>query len=313
MARCSTERRVHTVRPLPVAMVEATDYYHTLELDASAPADAVKQAYRRLALACHPDHHPGDAVAEERFKCLQSAYEVLVDPARRAAYDRTRRTPFGRSSLFDAPGRHEAGPRGVLDFFFNTEAPARGSDVEAQLQLTFDQALRGGTTDLPVHSGEAVRLVVPRGVRSGVRIRVSGRGAPAHGGLAHNGLAHGGLAHGGAGPGGTPGDLYVTLRVDASPRFRREGDHLHLVETVSALEAILGTARSITNAYGQTIRVAIPAGTQPGERLRLRGQGVATDKRTGDLFVEVSVTVPRALSDAQRAELERAARAAGLL
>ena len=226
------------------------------------------------------------------------------DPARRAAYDRTRRTPFGRSSLFDAPGRHEAGPRGVLDFFFNTEAPARGSDVEAQLQLTFDQALRGGTTDLPVHSGEAVRLVVPRGVRSGVRIRVSGRGAPAHGGLAHGGpahggLAHGGLAHGGAGPGGTPGDLYVTLRVDASPRFRREGDHLHLVETVSALEAILGTARSITNAYGQTIRV--------------RGQGVATDKRTGDLFVEVSVTVPRALSDAQRAELERAARAAGLL
>ena len=284
---------------LDVAMFEATDCYHTLGIDASASAETIKQAYRRLALTCHPDHHPGDAVAEERFKRLQSAYEVLADPTRRAAYDQSRRSPFGRSSVFDgtslpdSPAHARAGRRDVLEFFFNTEAPARGADVEAQLQITFDQALRGGTTDLPVHGGEPVRLVVPRGVRSGVKIRVSGRGAPADG--------------------GRPGDLYVTLRVDASPRFRREGDHLHLVETVSALEAILGTARAITNAYGQTIRVAIPAGTQPGERLRLRGQGVVTDKHSGDLFVEVHVTVPRSLTDEQRGELERAAQRAGLL
>ena len=282
-------------------MFEATDYYQTLEIDESAPADAVKHAYRRLARACHPDHHPGDPVAEERFKSLQSAYEVLVDPTRRAAYDRSRHSPFGRGSLFDSVSRPDARgfapTRGsdVFSFFFNDEArePARGADVEAQLQLTFDQALRGGTTDLPVPGGEPVRLVIPRGVRSGVKIRVSGRGRPA--------------------TGGPLGDLYVTLRVDTSPRFRREGDHLHIIETVSAIEAILGTSRSITNPYGQTIKVAIPAGTQPGERLRLRGQGVATDKRTGDLFVEVVVMVPRELSDAQRAELERAAQAIGLL
>ncbi len=285
-------------------MFEATDYYHTLEIDESASAEAVKHAYRRLALAYHPDRNAGDPVAEERFKSIQSAYEVLVDATRRAAYDRSRHSPFGRGGLFDSAGHRASGGSppapaasrsDVFSFFFNDDArtAARGADVEAQLQLTFDQALRGGTTDLPVHSGEPVRLMIPRGVRTGVKIRVSGRGRRADG--------------------GTPGDLFVTLRVDPSPRFRREGDHLHIVETVSALEAILGTARSITNAYGQTIRVAIPAGTQPGERLRLRGQGVVTDKRIGDLFVEVNVMVPRELTDAQRAELERAAQAAGLL
>ena len=291
--------------PTGHSMLETTDYYETLGIDPHAPAEVIKQAYRRLALAYHPDRNAGDASAEELFKAVQSAYEVLVDATRRAAYDRSRRGPFGSGSLFDrAAAPRPSTPGGahadVFSFFFNDDAhahaPARGADVEAQLQLTFDQALRGGTTEFPLTTGEALRLVVPRGVRTGVKIRVSGRGkaAPALGG-------------------GTPGDLFVTLRVDASPRFRREGDHLHIIETVSAIEAILGTARSITNAYGQTIKVSIPAGTQPGERLRLRGQGVATDKRTGDLFVEVNVMVPRELTDAQRATLEAAAQSAGLL
>ena len=96
-------------------------------------------------------------------------------------------------------------------------------------------------------------------------------------------------------------------------RFRREGDNLHVIETVSALEAILGTTRSITNAYGQTMKVHIPPGTQPGERLRLRGQGVETATRRGDLFVEVQVTVPRSLTDAQREALAACARDSGLI
>lgn len=277
-------------------MLEATDYYATLGVDAAAPAEAIKQAYRRLALAYHPDRNPDDARAAERFRDVQSAYDALVDAERRAAYDRDRLNPLRRATLAGDTlrGHRAASAPDVFSFFFDDErhAPARGADVETQLQLTFDQALRGGTTDLPVAADEPVRLVIPRGVRTGVKIRVAGRGRAA--------------------AGGAPGDLFVTLRVDVSPRFRREGDHLHVVETVSAIEAILGTARSITNAYGQTIRVAIPAGTQPGERLRLRGQGVVTDKRTGDLFVEVSVMVPRELTDAQRAELEATAQRIGL-
>lgn len=260
-------------------MTQDTDYYLLLEVSEHASAEAVKGAYRRLARRYHPDQNRGDATAEEMFKMLQEAYAVLSDPARRQAYDRKRMDPFARLA--------SGGP-----------APLAGgavlrSDVEAQVRLTFDQALRGGTTEVRVPGSESVRLAVPMGVRSGLKVRVRGQGRD-------------------DGRGGR-GDLYVTFRVDPSSRFRREGENLHRIETISALEAIVGTTRSITNAYGQTIKVHIPPGTQPGERLRLRGQGVSTKRRAGDLFVEVQVTVPRSLTDAQREALEQAARDAGLL
>lgn len=263
-------------RPMP----QDTDYYVLLDVDASASAEAVKQAYRRVARACHPDRDPTDG-AEERFKRVQQAYAVLSDPTLRRAYDRERLDPF---SLLAGGAARPTAPPG---------ARVGHADVEAQVRLTFDQAIRGGTTEVRVPGGEAVRLGVPVGVRSGLTVRVRGRGRAA--------------------PTGERGDLYVTFRVDPSPQFRREGENLHLVQTISAIEAIVGTVRSITNAYGQTIKVHIPPGTQPGERLRLRGQGIATKRRTGDLFVEVQVTVPRSLTDAQRGALEAAAREAGLL
>jgi curved DNA-binding protein len=101
--------------------------------------------------------------------------------------------------------------------------------------------------------------------------------------------------------------------VEPSPRFRREGDNLHATETISAMEAILGTTRAITNAYGRTVKVTIPPGTQPGERLRLRGQGVETEKHKGDLYVEVQVSIPRHLTEEQRKGLEQCARKHGIL
>lgn len=257
-------------------MTQGTDYYSLLEVSERASAEAVKQAYRRLARRCHPDHNGGDDEAEERFKALQEAYAVLSDPDQRRIYDLRRLDPFARlagNASFD--GR-----------------AGRPGDVEAQVRLTFDQALRGGTTEVRVPGGETVRIGVPVGVRSGLKVRVRGRGREV---------------------GGEPGDLYVTFRVDPNSRFRREGENLHLVETISAIEAIVGTVRSITNAYGQTVKVHIPPGTQPGERLRLRGQGVATGRRTGDLFVEIQVTVPRSLTSEQREALEAAARRVGLL
>ena len=308
-------------------MAEVTDYYQTLEVDENATPDAIKKAYRKLARAYHPDRNPGDPAAEERFKGVQEAYETLSDPARRRAYDRERRygpsrgrrgdggNPFGAGGPFGgfeargargAAGFHTEGARTegfsgadgfdpLFSFFFSDDArtTAPPSDVETELKLTFDQALRGGRTEVRLPDGETVRLAIPRGVRSGLKVRVRG--------------------HGETGATGDRGDLYVTFRVAPSPRFRREGDNLHLAETVSAVEAMLGTTRQITNAYGQTVKVHIPAGTQPGERLRLRGQGVATEQKTGDLFVEIQVVVPRELTDAQREALETTAREIGLL
>jgi DnaJ-class molecular chaperone len=279
-------------------MTEATDYYVLLGVPEGAGPEVIKRAYRALAREWHPDCNPGDAAAEERFKQVQAAYQVLSDPGLRRAYDRARRRQAWAQDVHVRAG-HASPFRGAdgLDplaaFFFGDDGPAVSLDVETQVRLTFDQALRGGRTEIQSGAGGPVPLTIPQGVRSGLKVRLPDRGR--------------------AGPDGRRGDLYVTFRVDPSPRFRREGDNLHVVETVSALEAIVGTTRQITNAYGQTVKVHIPPGTQPGERLRLRGQGVATRKRTGDLFVEVHVTVPRQLSDAQRRALEQTARSLGLL
>ena len=274
-------------------MAEVTDYYLALGVADQATADEIKRAYRTVARSCHPDWHPGDAQAEERFKGVQRAYYVLSSPERRHAYDLSRQSVSAGSAQL-AGGALDGFDPLVSLFFGDQRTPAaRGTDTESHLRLTFDQALRGGRTEIRLPDGETVPLVVPKGVRSGLKVRVRERGR--------------------RGPTGQRGDLYVTFRVDPTSQFRREGDNLHLVETVSAFEAVLGTTRSITNAYGQTVKVQIPPGTQPGERLRLRGQGVETETRRGDLFVEVRVTVPRSLSDDQRARLAEAAREAGLL
>lgn len=275
-------------------MPEATDYYRVLGVPETADAVAIKHAYRDLAHRHHPDRNGG--AAADAFVAVQEAYVVLSDPDARRAYDRTRSASF---VSLDAGRYDSAFVDGLEGFGVRRPGEGRafaarhGADIETQVQLTFSQALRGGRTEVRLVSGEPIRLTIPKGIRSGVKVRVRGYGRPA--------------------PNGDRGDLYVTFRVDRDDRFRREGDNLHVVERVSALEAMLGTTRSITNAYGQTIKVPIAPGTQPGERLRLRGQGIATPKRTGDLFVEIHVTVPRSLTGEQRERLEAVARELGIL
>ena len=273
-------------------MAEVTDYYLVLGVASEATPDEIKRAYWSVARTCHPDRNPGDPGAEERFKAVQRAYHVLSSADRRRAYDAAQ---VGWGGLDASPHMRARSLDPLASLFFGDDPPldVRGADTEAQVRLSFDQALRGGRTEVRLPGGESVPLLVPKGVRSGLKVRVRERGQRAATGVR--------------------GDLYVTFRVDPDPQFRREGDNLHLTETVSAIEAILGTTRQITNAYGQTVKVHIPPGTQPGERLRLRGQGVETDARRGDLFVEVRVTVPRSLTDEQRETLAAAARDAGLL
>lgn len=313
---CAEDRRCS-------AMPQTSDYYQTLGVGEEATADEIKRAYRRLVRQHHPDKNPGNAESEEQFKAVQEAYEVLSDPQKRKEYDRARRNPFGprpgpygpgdgvsfeftgtgADAFSDLFGRG-AGAEGfdVSDAFSElfgggaARRPARGRDVEALVELTFEQALQGGETEVRLPGGETGRLMIPRGARSGLKLKLKGRGR--------------------ASSPSERGDLYVTFRVpptDATGRFRREGNDLHLTEAISAMEAILGTTRAITNAYGRTIRAQIRPGTQPNERLRLRGQGVQTERHTGDLYVEVLVSVPRHLTDEQRASLERCARDLGIL
>ncbi len=309
------------------------NYYEVLGVSEEASADEIKKAYRKLARKYHPDRNPGDAEAEERFKEVQEAYEVLSDEERRREYDRLRKDPFagqgfggfagagreGGARYYRAPDgtyvRVEttgAGPEadfifsdsdfgGVGDifsqFFGRSERGGRrrargGRDIESVLRLSFEDALRGGPHEITLPNGETVRLNIPQGVRSGFKIRLKGKGEP--------------------GPDGRNGDLYVVFEVQPHPRFRREGDDLLVTERISAIEAMLGTERRITNAYGKTIKVKIPPGTQPGHTLRLRGQGVQTPKGTGDLLVTVEVTVPEHLSEEAREELKAWATKHGL-
>ncbi|WP_456424950.1 DnaJ C-terminal domain-containing protein [Rhodocaloribacter sp.] len=312
---------------------EVKDYYAVLGVAEDASDEEIKRAYRKLARRYHPDRNPNDHEAEERFKEIQEAYEVLGDEVRRREYDRLRKAPFagrafgeepfagpfGRTpggfgfergfggSPFDfgEPEFGEPGFGGVHDLFsrfFGGEEPfaetrrrrrARpGRDVRAVVRLTFEEALRGGTQQLRLPGGETVRVTVPEGVSSGTTIRLRGRGE--------------------RGAGGARGDLYVTFEVEPHPRFHREGDDLYTRETISAVEAMLGTERRIRDVYGQAVRVKIPAGTQPGHILRLRGQGVRTAHGRGDLYVEIEVEVPNHLSEKAREELRRWAKKHGV-
>ena len=313
-------------------MPQTKDYYQILGVSEDADADAIKKAYRKLARTYHPDKNPDTPDAEERFKEIQEAYSVLSDEEKRKEYDMMRKNPFGAfgggfsarngDRFYRAPDgtyvRYETGEPGGFsgfgddvggfgDFFsriFGGGEPqagpyreprqrgGRGRDVESTIRLSFDQALEGGKTEVTLPDGETVRLPIPKGVRSGFKIRLRERGQP--------------------GPTGKRGDLYVTFEVAPHPRFRREDNDLYVTESVSAIEAMLGTTRHITNAYGKQIKVPIAPGTQPGAKLRLKGQGVKTEKRTGDLIVEIEVTIPQNLTEAQRQTLRQAAQKAGL-
>lgn len=155
--------------------------------------------------------------------------------------------------------------------------PAPNYDIESTMQVSFEEALRGGKTQVTLPGSETVRISIPEGVEDGQKVRLRGRGSE--------------------GPGGQRGDLYITFNVAPSARFRRSGNDLTATETINVAEAMLGTTRTITTAYGDTIKVTIPPGTQPGERLRLRGQGVKTNDASGALYVEIEIAVPRSVAD----------------
>ena len=318
-------------------MPQTKDLYDVLGVDEDASKEEIKKAYRTLARKHHPDRNPDDPDAEEKFKEIQKAYSILSDEEKRQQYDAQRRFGGGgvggpnggrgswgqgaggpeirfeqgnfddvfggRGGLGDIfesffGGRSRGGATRGQDPFRQQRGPRRqqrrgGQDIETKLQLSFEEALQGGRKQVELPTGESVRLNIPRGVRNGYKIRLRGRGQ--------------------AGPTGERGDLYVTFEVGDHPRFRRKGDDIHLTETIDVFEALLGTERRIPTPYGQRIKLSIPAGTQPGEKLRLRGQGVKTDDGQGDLYVEIDVDVPTDLTENQRETLREAADEAGLL
>lgn len=305
------------------------DLYETLGVPREADAEAVRKAYRHLARQYHPDVNPGDEAAEDRFKQVSEAYAVLSDDERRRDYDefgevsleggfdreaaRQAREAFGaRFGAGGEPGfAGEAYSYGDLDdmlsrMFGGARRGAgdaagfvlRGADLETELELEFLEAARGTEKQLSLARPDAqggvtrenVTVRIPPGVDSGGRIRVSGKGSPGIGG-------------------GPPGDLYAKLRVRPHPVFRREGRDLFLTLPVTVSEATLGAKIEVPTLDGKAT-VTVPAGTDGGARLRLRGKGVpgVGDASDGDLYAVVKIRVPRDLDDRGRAAVGELAR-----
>lgn len=352
-------------------MASEPDFYEVLGVARGASDKEIKSAYRKLARKHHPDVNPGNAEAEERFKRISQAYEVLSDSEKRAKYDEYGQEwqqaqqsgswqggdfgnfvyqQHGAGSFADLfgdlfgqmrtgqPGRQRAGVR--------APGPERGQDIVHELPIEFGEAIEGGTKALTLSiadrcpdcggvggktatcqacggsgqgqggfmgfgaacpncqgsgqqvvsrcakcagGGETLRnrrinVKIPAGVTTGSKIRLAGEGG--------RGVR-----------GGPDGDLILVLRVHPHKFFSREGDDIHVKLPVSFVEAALGAKISVPTVKG-SVSLTLPAGTQSGQKFRLRGQGVTRSGATGDEYVEVVITGPKKLSKRQKELLE---------
>ncbi|HEX5020534.1 MAG TPA: DnaJ C-terminal domain-containing protein [Candidatus Binatia bacterium] len=333
--------------------VQFRDYYEALGVNKNASEDEIKSAFRKQARKYHPDVNPGDKSAEEKFKEINEAYEVLSDPEKRKRYDtlgpnwkageefrpppgwqQESRVDFGdMGDIFGgAGGMGGAGAGGFSDFFetlFGGGRRAgrsrrggagfsmRGRDIEAEIELTLEEAHRGGRRSISLQvmescpdcrgtgtkDGKAVcstcrgagvvqrpktlEVTIPPGVRDGSVIRLAGQGEP-------------------GANGGPPGDLLLRVRLRPHRLFDLTGDNDVQVELpVAPWEAALGARVSVPTLEGP-VEMTIPAGTQAGQRLRLRGQGLnRRDGRRGDQYAKLKIVNPPRLTSAERELFEK--------
>jgi DnaJ-class molecular chaperone len=295
-------------------MATKKDYYSVLGVRRNASAKEIKQAYRRLARRYHPDVNPGDASAEQKFKEISEAYEVLGDPEQRQQYDRFGHqaftggfgTPFGGGAgsrgfqsgnlkdFFASRGNFAEGFGSLFEEFFGKGAPrshatpTRGQDIEQTVEIRFEDAVHGATTEVRVPrrdgSVESLRVKIPPGVDSHSRIRLAGKGEAGT-------------------SGGAPGDLYIVTHIRPHAYFVRQEDDIGCEVPVTLAEALLGARVEVPTIDGMTT-MTLPAGTQNGQKFRLRGKGMPRLKGDGrgDQYVTVKVVLPEKL-DAQSQQL----------
>jgi curved DNA-binding protein len=296
------------------------DYYETLEVPRTASAEDIRRAYRRLARKYHPDVNK-EPDAEDRFKQISEAYEVLRDEEKRARYDRLGASWKAGQDVSGASGfgdgfrggdgfgdvRVDFGGGDFSDFFeglFGQRGRTRtsgasgfggfdgfsmrGGNQEAVLELTLEEAASGGKRRISLGDGRDFEVEIPPGVRDGQRIRLAGQG--------------------GAGPGGGPsGDLFLRVRLKPHSRFRVEGRDLYVDLPVAPWEAALGAEVPVPTLSG-SVRLKVPHGSSTGRRLRLRGQGLPSPEGSaGDLYAVLAVHVPKRLTKKERELFEELA------
>lgn len=293
------------------------DYYKLLGVDRKASQKEIKQAYRKLARQYHPDVNPNDTAAQEKFKQINEAYEVLSDPDKKQKYDTLgpdwqrfgggsgSYDPFGGrrgtgggapnmgdfgdifESLFGRRGTAGGGASGgsrANPFGFDTStATSRGRDVESPVDVTLREAYTG-TKRIVTVDGERFEVTIPAGVKNGSKVRVSGKGGR------------------GSGSGGARGDLFLVVSVLDDPHFQRDGDDVIVEVYVDLFTAVLGGEARVPTLEGKDLIVRVPAGTSAGKKIRLREKGMPKIKGEGrgDLLARIEINVPNQLTERQR-------------
>lgn len=288
------------------------DYYAVLGVSPTALESEIKKVYRKLAQKHHPDSNPNDPKAEERFKEISQAYEVLKDKEKRKKYDELREmlrsgySPFGsgarRIRVEDLRGFEDlftdSGLEDLIGSLFGDRGrgvrpqPRKGADLETEVTLSFEDALNGTTVSLTIvdpYTGQrrTIRARIPAGVRDGTRIRLAGKGSP-------------------GATGGPPGDLFVRVSVARHPYFGRRDRDVTLKLPVTFAEATLGANVEVPTPEGRRLKLKIPAGTPSGKTFRMRGKGSpSSNGAASDLLVTVDVAVPRKLSKESKELIKR--------
>lgn len=307
--------------------MEYKDYYKILGVDRNSSNEEIKKAYRKLALKYHPDRNPGDKSSEESFKEINEAYQVLSDPEKRSRYNNLGESYNSWQQRGGAPGgfnwedwfttspgggsvRVEVGnlddlfgQGGLGDFseFFRRifggmgsasdfEAQMRGrgrtsnryvpSSFQHEVEISLSEAYNGTSRRIEL-DGRRLEVKIPAGARTGTKIRV---------------------ANAVSAPDGQKNDLYLIIKVSDDPNFQRKGNDLYIDATIDLYKAVLGGEATVRTLAGNVV-LTIPAGTQPGQSIRLAGKGMPQinhPEQRGDLYVRIKVKIPRNLSPEQR-------------
>ncbi len=291
------------------------DYYKTLGVEKSASADEIKKAFRKLAVKYHPDRNPNDKTAEDTFKGINEAYAVLSDPKKKEEYDTYGSSGFHKQYSqedifrgFDFSNAYkDMGAGGGDDIFSRLfgggfargggrggfrSAPQRGGDLEMELDIGFRDAAQGAEKQVAFRrSGqrEELKVKIPAGVDNGSRIRLTGKG-------------------GQGANGGPDGDLFLVIRVLPDPVFSREGGDLFVDRSIPFSAACLGISLDVPTLEGDK-RIKVPAGIQPGIKIRLKGCGIKPlgSNSKGDLYIKIAVHVPESLNAEQKKLVEEMA------
>ncbi len=305
--------------------MEYKDYYRTLGVERNASEQDIKKAYRKLAMKYHPDRNPGNKEAEEKFKEINEAYEVLSDKEKRARYDQlgdsysrwqqaggspggfnwsdwTTQGQRGNYQQVNVEDLEDLFGGGFSDFFSQIfggmgqtqsrtrtrREPARPAAYEQPVTITLDEAFHGTQRILQL-DGRRLEVKIPAGAQTGTKVRVAGAGP--------------------VGPNGQKGDIYLIIEVAPDSQYERKGNDLYTDVTVDLYTAVLGGQVNVPTPAGNVL-LKIREGTQPGQTYRLAGRGMPylKDPKTfGDLYARVRVQLPKNLTSEQRSLFEQLA------